>query len=97
MCIRDRDSILGFSIDKYMGADYPLYNRFYYDYQCRNMEPDRIVPACFTFYLLNQYPLPWQPGRTLLDMIMHITGKTIRNNTIRLHTATLIVIIEAFI
>ena len=33
------DSILGFSIDKYMGADYPLYKRFYYDYQCRSMEP----------------------------------------------------------
>ncbi len=31
----------------------------------------RIVPDCFTFYLLSQYPLPWQPGRTLLDMIMH--------------------------
>lgn len=54
-----------------MGADYPLYKRFYYDYQCRSMEPDRIVPDCFTFYLLSQYPLPWQPGRTLLDMIMH--------------------------
>lgn len=37
----------------------------------RSMEPDRIVPDCFTFYLLSQYPLPWQPGRTLLDMIMH--------------------------
>ena len=31
----------------------------------------RQVPDCFTFYLLSQYPLPWQPGRTLLDMIMH--------------------------
>ncbi len=30
-----------------------------------------IVPDCFTFYLLSQYPLPWQHGRTLLDMIMH--------------------------
>ena len=58
MCIRDRD--------------YPLYKRFYYDYQCRSMEPDRIVPDCFTFYLLSQYPLPWQPGRTLLDMIMQM-------------------------
>ncbi len=35
------DSILGFSIDKYMGADYPLYKRFYYaNYQCRSMSPD---------------------------------------------------------
>lgn len=65
------DSIIGFSIDKYMGADYPLYKRFYYDYQCQSMEPERIVPDCFTFYLLSEYPLPWQPGRTLLDMIMH--------------------------
>lgn len=65
------DSILGFSIDKYMGADYPLYKRFYYDYQCRSMESERIVPDCFTFYLLSEYPLAWQPGRTLLDMIMH--------------------------
>ena len=24
----------------------------------RSMEPDRIVPDCFTFYLLSQYPLP---------------------------------------
>ena len=47
------DSILGFSIDKYMGADYPLYKRFYYDYQCRSMEPDRIVPDCFTCYVHN--------------------------------------------
>lgn len=65
------DSILGFSIDKYMGTDYSLYKRFYYDYQCRTMNPDRIVPDCFTFYLLSHYPLSWQPGRTLLDMIMH--------------------------
>lgn len=43
------DSILGFSIDKYMGADYPLYKRFYYDYQCRSMEPDRIVPDFLPF------------------------------------------------
>lgn len=65
------DSIVGFSIDKYMGADYPLYKRFYYDNQCRSMEPDRIVPDCFTFYLLSEYPMPWGPGRTLLDMILH--------------------------
>lgn len=65
------DSMLGFSIDKYMGADYPLYKRFYYDYQCRSMDPERIVPDCFTFYLLSQYPLPWQSGLTLLDMVMH--------------------------
>lgn len=35
------DSILGFSIDKYMGADYPLYSQFYYAYQLPAMSPER--------------------------------------------------------
>ena len=49
------DSLLGISLDKYMGEDYPLYKRFYYDYQCRSMRPERIVPDCFAFYLLSRY------------------------------------------
>lgn len=36
------DSLLGISLDKYMGEDYPLYKRFYYDYQCRSMRPERM-------------------------------------------------------
>ncbi len=65
------DSLVGFSLDKYMGADYPLYKRFYYDHQSCIMQPERIVPECFIFYLLGQYPFPWQSGRTLLDRMMH--------------------------
>ncbi len=66
------DSLIGFSLDKYMGTDYPLYKRFYYDHQSRTMNPDRIVPDCFIFYLMGQYSLPWHPrGRTLLDHMMH--------------------------
>lgn len=65
------DSILGFSIDKYMGADYPLYAQFYYPYQCRSMSPERIVPDCMAFYLLSEYPFPWEWHRTLLDHILH--------------------------
>lgn len=66
------DSLLGFSIDKYMGEDYPLYRRYYYDYQRRSMNPDRILPDCFTFYLLSLYPFEWHPGhRSLYDVIMH--------------------------
>ena len=44
------DSILGFSIDKYMGADYPLYKRFYYDYQCRMITLSTVIyiPMSFT-------------------------------------------------
>lgn len=65
------DSVLGFSIDKYMGADYPLYSHFYYPYQCRSMSPERIVPDCMAFYLLSEYPFPWEWHRTLLDQILH--------------------------
>ncbi|WP_308777734.1 gliding motility lipoprotein GldB [uncultured Bacteroides sp.] len=66
------DSLLGISLDKYLGADYPLYQRYYYGYQRRFMERSRILPDCFTFYLLSQYPFQWRLGRrTLLDVIMY--------------------------
>lgn len=65
------DSVLGISLDKYMGEDYPLYKRFYYSYQRRTMRPDRIVPDCLVFYLMSQYPFPMDYSRTLLDVIMH--------------------------
>lgn len=65
------DSLLGISLDKYMGEDYPLYKRFYYDYQRRTMRPDRIVPDCFVFYLMSQYPFPMDYGRSLLDVMLH--------------------------
>lgn len=65
------DSLLGFSIDKYMGSDYPLYKRYFYDYQCRSMTPERIVPDCFVFYLLSEYPFPETNDYSLLDCILH--------------------------
>lgn len=43
------DSVLGISLDKYMGAEYPLYKRYYYANQRRSMSPEYIVPDCFTF------------------------------------------------
>lgn len=66
------DSLLGISIDKYMGADYPLYKRFYYAHQRRTMTPERIVPDCFTFYLYSLYPFRWSAGpRTLYNVLLH--------------------------
>lgn len=64
------DSLLGISLDKYMGEDYALYNRFYYDYQTRSMRPDRIVPDCFIYYMVGGYPLPPLNTRTLLERIL---------------------------
>lgn len=65
------DSILGFSIDKYMGEDYPLYKRFFYDYQRRSMKPERILPDCFVFYLMSEYPLPEADRGYLVDRMLH--------------------------
>ena len=65
------DTLLGISLDKYMGEDYPLYKRFYYDYQCRSMRPERIVPDCFLYYLLNQYNFVFKEGTCLLDLMLH--------------------------
>lgn len=57
-----------------MGEDYPLYKRFYYDYQCASMRPERIVPDCFSFYLLSRYGLNYHEGTCLVDLMMH-SGK----------------------
>lgn len=65
------DTLLGISLDKYMGEDYPLYKRFYYDYQCQSMRPERILPDCFVFYLMSQYAFSMERGRTLLDVMLH--------------------------
>jgi hypothetical protein len=65
------DSILGFSLDKYMGEDYPLYKRYFYDYQRKSMKPERILPDCFNFYLLSEYPLPEKDKGYLIDVMLH--------------------------
>lgn len=69
------DSLLGFSLDKYMGEDYPLYKRYFYAYQCRSMKPERILPDCFTFYLISRYPFGWRQGRRSLFDVMMYQGK----------------------
>ena len=55
------DSMLGISLDKYLGADYPAYIRYGYSEQQRKMMTrEYIVPDCLGFYLLSRYPMPEQ-------------------------------------
>ncbi len=63
------DSLLGISLDKYLGRDYPLYHRYYYDWQIRGMGRDRLVPDALFYYLSHEYPLPVDSVHTLLDYI----------------------------
>lgn len=69
------DSLLGISLDKYLGSRYPLYLRQDYGYtdsQRSMMTRDYIVPDCIGFYLLSLYPMPSAPQTTQLDRDMHI-------------------------
>lgn len=67
------DSLVGISLDKYLGADYPLYSRFFYDNQRVTMEPERIVRDCLTFYLNHLFHNRIKKGKspTLFECIMH--------------------------
>ena len=66
------DSLLGISLDKYLGEDYPIYKRYYYAFQRKTMNPERILPDCFTFYLMSQYPFAWEwEHRSLFDLLMY--------------------------
>ena len=51
------DSLIGISLDKYLGTDYPLYGNFYDQRQRYTMTRASIVPDCLVFWLLSHYPL----------------------------------------
>ena len=69
------DSLLSCSIDKYMGADYPLYEDFFYDYQRKNMIPERIAKDCLSAWLKSEYPFDGKDN-VLLDRMIY-EGKII--------------------
>jgi hypothetical protein len=65
------DSIVGISLDKYMGADYAPYRKIFYRQQIAQMEPSRIAADCLTFWLTSEFPPP-PPGKSsLLDQMIH--------------------------
>ena len=62
--------LLGISLDKYLGADYPFYLQNYTEHQRSMMVRQMIVPDCLAFYILSLYPIPrdlalTQEGRDL--------------------------------
>jgi hypothetical protein len=53
---------IGICLDKYLGADYALYQKQNYGYsqeQKNMMQREFIVPDCIGFYLLSLYPMPF--------------------------------------
>lgn len=53
------DSMVGISLDKYLGVNYPIYQKYGYTEEQRAMMTRKyIVPDCLGFYLLRHYPMP---------------------------------------
>jgi len=63
------DSLLSFSIDKYLGADYPFYQDFFYDYQLKSMTPQNVAKDGLYAWLSSEYPSLGQPNDLLERMI----------------------------
>jgi len=50
------DSLLSCSIDKYLGADFPLYADYFPPYRRNLMTPERAAPDCLLAWLRSEYP-----------------------------------------
>ena len=69
------NGMLGISLDKYLGENYPLYLREDYGYtpqQRSMMTRGYIVPDCIGFYLLGLYPMPSDRRLSQVDRDLHI-------------------------
>jgi len=64
------DTLVGISLDKYLGADNTIYQRYGYSERQRSMMTrEYIVPDCLSFYLLRHYPMLEEP--TDSDALRH--------------------------
>ena len=86
---------LGISLDKYLGADYPFYQRNYTEQQRSMMVRQMIVPDCLAFYILSMYPMPrdlalTQEGRDLhMGKIQWVVNHVMKRNIFNsVHVAT---------
>ncbi len=76
------DGVLGISLDKYLGTDYPLYIKFgYTDRQRATMSREFIVPDCLSFYLLSLYPskenVTWEQRTAHMGSIQHVVNSVL--------------------
>lgn len=68
------NGMLGISLDKYLGADHPLYLRFGYTEEQRSMMTrDYIVPDCIGFYLISLYE--YENVRAQIPKIQYVVNR----------------------
>ncbi|MBR5656445.1 MAG: gliding motility protein GldB [Prevotella sp.] len=66
------DKMIGISLDKYLGKDYPAYLKYYPANQRKSMTRANIVPDCLVFYLLSVYPMPNFDSRSQEEKDLHM-------------------------
>lgn len=66
------DNAIGISLDKYLGADYPLYKKYYSPQQRATMSREYIVPDCLCFFLLSEFPMKDHDTRSQYERDMHM-------------------------
>ncbi len=75
------NNVVGISLDKYLGKDFPLYERFFDETQRQSMTREHIVPDVMVFYLLSQYGMfefartsqQWRDINT--SIVMYVTNE----------------------
>ena len=83
------DTLIGISLDKYMGEDYPAYKRLYHNQQRRSLIEERIASDCVFSYLIALYPIRFNQKTTLLEVMLrtarlaYITQQSLSPLTIR--------------
>ena len=66
------DESVGICLDKYLGEDYPLYDKYYDKDQRKMMKREYIVPDFICFYILSLYPplFPYEASQKEMDIHM---------------------------
>lgn len=67
------EGIIGISLDKYLGENYPIYQSYYNEQQRRTMNRSNIVPDAVMFYLLGNFPLQNFEKRSQTERDVHLS------------------------
>lgn len=64
------ENYVSLSADYYLGADYPLYQSYFYEYQLSQMTPERMAPDLFLGFLMSEFPFKGNES-VLLDKMLY--------------------------
>lgn len=62
---------ISISIDKYLGADYPMYRQFFEGYQRSQMQPKMITRDYLKAWIISEIPIVALPVKSLLQEMIH--------------------------